>query len=842
MAEFSIQGVFGAASLTDARRPGLWSHDTGGASDLTIESQGGQSVTAYALSNGALTHQGTSAVATDLVDWIAAGKSWAVRAETLDRLAPGEGQKLYLNDQGQPGMSAAILPLDLDAGRVYITALPGEEGLYTLRSEGDGLTTEYHRPDTDGTYAATPTAMTALDINGTPHVAVASAGVEHGLTLYSVASTGALTAVDSLGAEEGVGISGPTTLKTAEVAGESLIIMGSAGSSALSVFAASDSGDLGLRSHVIDTLNTRFGGLSGLDAVELGGQTYLVAGGADDGLSLFLVLPGGQLAHLDTMADRTDTALANVSAIELLAEDTTLHVFATSQAEVGLTHLSVEFPASQQVLEGTDAAETLTGGAGDDILFDGMGADVLTGGPGADVFVLDADAATDRIADFSPDEDRVDLSAWGPLYALDQLVITNRDDGAQIAFADEVLILQTTDGQGLTLQDFVDTDMLGLPPGPQTRPSDPVESDDPRPDIADDLMGTDEADTLMGGGGDDTIDGGAGDDVLDGGPGNDILLGSTGSDDLDGGPGNDRLEGGAAHDVLRGGDGRDTLIGGTGADTLFGGGGDDILESKSAFDELYGGSGHDRLTGGIGADLLHGDAGNDTLFGNTGVDTLFGGEGDDWISPGNGADEASGGPGDDFIIGRTGWDTLHGNDGNDSLYGSDGQDQLFGGDGDDFASGGYGWDYIDGGPGDDSLYGNIGADTLIGGDGHDFLSGATGDDWLIGGNGNDSLYGNQGVDRINGGAGDDLLRGGTLRDTFVFNPGFGADTITDFEDFQDILEVNTDLTNATDAQSLLSAHGRMVDAGVELDFGSGNTILLEGISDLSSLTDNFVLV
>src|SRR6056297_1028830 len=520
MAEFSIQGVVGTANLTDARRPGLWAHDTGGAFDLTIESQGGQSVTTYTLSNGTLSHQGTSAVASDLVGWSAAGQSWAVRAETLDRLSPGEGQKVYLNDQGQSGISATMLPLDLGSGRVYITALPDEEGLYTLRPEGDGLTMAYHRPDTSGTYAATPTAMTAVDINGTPHVAVASSGAEHGLTLYSVASTGALTAVDSLGAEEGVGISDPTTLKTVEVAGESLILMGSAGSNALSVFAASDAGGLSLLSHVLDTLNTRFGGLTALDAAQLGGQTYVVAGGADDGLSLFLILPGGQLAHLDTISDGPDTALSNVSAIELLAEETTLHVFATAQAELGLTHLSVEFPLSQQVITGGNSAETLTGGAGDDVLFDGAGADRLSGAAGADVFVFTLDGETDRITDFEPGQDIVDLSGWGRLYTLDQLTITGRSDGAQITFGNEDLILQTTGGQALTLQDFAETDMLGLPLGPQTQPLDPDPASDPAHDAANTLMGTDEADTLVGGGGDDTINGAPGADLLEGDSGN----------------------------------------------------------------------------------------------------------------------------------------------------------------------------------------------------------------------------------------------------------------------------------------------------------------------------------
>jgi Ca2+-binding RTX toxin-like protein len=842
MAAFSIQAVVGTADLTDARRPGLWAHEVDGTPRLTIESQGGQSVTTYSLSNGTLSHEATSAVATDLMGWIAADRSWSVRAETLDRLTPDEGQKVYLNDQGQPGVSATMLPLDLDGGRVYVTALPGEAGLYSLRPEAGDLTTAHYLADSDGTYAAAPTAMTALDINSAPHVAVASGGTESGLTLYRVSSTGGLTALGSLGAEEGVGISDPTALRTVEVAGESLVVMAASGSGTLSVFAVSDAGTLSLRSHTLDTLNTRFGGVTALDTAQIDGQTYLVAGGADDGLSLFLILPGGQLAHLDTIADGTDTALANVSAVELLAEDTTLHVFATAQAEVGLTHLSVEFPPSQQVITGSDAAETLTGGAGDDVLFDGAGADWLTGAAGADVFVFALDGETDGITDFQPGEDIVDLSGWGRLYTLDQLVITGLGDGAQIAFGNEVLILQTADGQGLTLQDFVETDMLGLPPGPQTRPSDPVEPGDSTSETAYTLTGTDEADTLVGAGGDDTINGGAGGDLLEGGGGNDILTGATGSDDIRGGPGNDRLEGEAAHDVLRGGDGRDTLIGGIGADTLLGGAGDDILESESAFDVLHGGGGHDRLTGGIGADLLYGDPGNDTLLGNTGVDTLFGGDGDDWMSPGNGADEASGGAGNDFLIGRTGWDTLYGNEGDDSLYGSNGEDRLFAGDGNDFASGGYGWDYIEGGPGNDSLYGNIGADTLIGDGGHDLLSGATGDDWLYGGDGNDTLYGNQGIDLVDGGAGDDLLRGGTLRDTFVFKPGFGADTITDFEDFQDILVIDRDLTSATDAQDLLSSQGRVVDQGVELDFSDGHMILLEGITDLSALSDNIVFV
>src|SRR6056297_3653736 len=113
MAGFSKQGVIGTAELTDARRPRLWVAQTDDGASLMIESQGGQSLSTHSLSNGTLSHQTTSPVASDLIGWTAAGRSWAVRAETLDRLALEEGQKLYLNNQGQPGFSATFLPLDL---------------------------------------------------------------------------------------------------------------------------------------------------------------------------------------------------------------------------------------------------------------------------------------------------------------------------------------------------------------------------------------------------------------------------------------------------------------------------------------------------------------------------------------------------------------------------------------------------------------------------------------------------------------------------------------------------------------------------------------------------------
>jgi len=65
-----------------------------------------------------------------------------------------------------------------------------------------------------------------------------------------------------------------------------------------------------------------------------------------------------------------------------------------------------------KAINGSAGRDTLTGTAGDDRINGGVGADVLTGGAGADTFVYTSlRDAGDRITDFAPGTDRIDLSA-----------------------------------------------------------------------------------------------------------------------------------------------------------------------------------------------------------------------------------------------------------------------------------------------------------------------------------------------------------------------------------------------------------------------------------------------
>ncbi len=198
-------------------------------------------------------------------------------------------------------------------------------------------------------------------------------------------------------------------------------------------------------------------------------------------------------------------------------------------------------------------------------------------------------------------------------------------------------------------------------------------------------------------------------------------------------------------------------------------------------DHLIGGEGDDHINGFRGSDILEGNAGDDELIGGSGWDDLDGGSGDDFLDGGSGSDDLVGGDGDDELIGGSGWDDLDGGSGDDFLDGGSGSDDLFGGDGNDDLIGGGGWDDLDGGTGNDLLDGGDGLDDLEGGEGNDTLLGGDGRDDLSGGAGEDTLDGGEDRDTLNGGIGDDILTGGEDRDTFIFAPGDGNDTITDFD-------------------------------------------------------------
>ena len=745
---------------------------------------------------------------------------------------PGQ---VRLFGSGSTEAYSAMEHLQIGTRSFVVSAALGGTGLISREVTATGALVAVSQVTTGAAVQGLDIGAMAVAQVGALRLVLAVSAFGDRLLSFQMSDTGTLTAGASLGGAEGLWIAAPCVLETAQLGGVSYALVGSAGSSTISVVQLAATGAMTVTDHVIDSLATRFQGIGALEVVTVGDRVFVIAGGGDDGLTLMVLLPTGRLLHLDTIPDTMLTALSNVSALAARWTGTAIEVFTAGRAEAGIGRFRIDVGTPAPMLLGAAGADTLTGdaradlisggagadllsgGAGADILIDGAGSDTLFGGAGADTFVLVVDGMADEVRDFRVTEDRLDLSAWGMLYDVRQLAITATATGATIRFGSETLVLITDTGSPLAANALTNAHIVNLqhsPPAVVETPP-PVAGPILGTTGADTLTGGASGDTLMGAGGDDRLLGEAGADSLDGGDGQDQLFGGLGVDTLDGGSGNDALSGGDGGDLLRGGlgndtlggdagndsmdggDGQDQLFGGLGADTLDGGSGNDLLDGGDDNDLLRAGLGDDTLFGGTGNDSLDGAEGSDQLFGGVGDDTLDGGTwGQDVLSGGDGSDVLRGMAGDDTLNGDGGNDNLAGGDGNDAIYGGDGTDTLDGGAGNDLQGGGAGNDVLRGGLGDDSLNGDTGNDLLEGAEGSDRLFGGAGDDtldggsgtfdWLWGGDGadvlrggadNDSLAGDAGDDQLDGGTGNDLLQGGAGADRLM--GGDGDDSLQD---------------------------------------------------------------
>ncbi len=368
----------------------------------------------------------------------------------------------------------------------------------------------------------------------------------------------------------------------------------------------------------------------------------------------------------------------------------------------------------------------------------------------------------------------------------------------------------------------------------------------------------------------------------------------TSVENLETGLGADRLSGSGVANVIDSGGGEDTVEGLEGDDTLRGGADNDMLYGEidplGVYQPLLGTvTGNDSIFGDQGDDTLNGQLGDDTLDGGEGTDTaLFSGSVDIDVSlkiagaqaTGHGNDtlisieNLTSGEGDDRLKGDTEANLLTSNGGKDKLFGGDGNDTMISGDGNDSLRGGFGDDVFNGGADQDTAifhraidttvdlnvagaqatgHGN---DTLIdiedvrtaGGNDHitgdneaNFLKSRLGNDTLLGGVGDDTLKGGAGEDTLQGDAGNDRLLGGADADEFVFEDGFGNDTITDFDPLEIGEQINLrNVTAITSFTDLIANHVSPAGSNTIIDDGAGNTIRLTGVSISDLSADDFI--
>ena len=335
------------------------------------------------------------------------------------------------------------------------------------------------------------------------------------------------------------------------------------------------------------------------------------------------------------------------------------------------------------IISGNSGGQALDGGPENDVITGFGGDDQLTGGGGNDIFAYPERLfGDDLITDFTPGQDRIDLSALGIAdFATLRPFMIETGGNCTIEFfyngAFESITIEGVARSQLSASDFIFNAS--------------TTAFSPAPTLSDDL--------LFGGNGDDALSGDAGDDTLVSGAGSDTLNGGAGFDTLTSGSGSDvfaytarQFDGDVITDFVQGSDrinlsafgvadlatlapfivqnGADSVISLffngeietitikgilpnqlTASDFIFNAATTAVMPTSSALDDV--------LFGGNGADTLNGGPGDDTLVGGNEVDRLDGGQGDDKLIGGAGADTLVGGIGLDTLTGGSESDVFH---------------------------------------------------------------------------------------------------------------------------------------------------------------------------------------
>lgn len=291
------------------------------------------------------------------------------------------------------------------------------------------------------------------------------------------------------------------------------------------------------------------------------------------------------------------------------------------------------FDNAQNMISGTDQADTLVGSSGNDTLDGKLGADTMTGGNGNDVYVVDN--ASDRAVETNTSTSQIDTVqasvSWTLGANLENLVLTG---------------VSAINGTGNERDNFITGNAANNV-----------------------LNGAAGADSMSGGDGNDTYYVDNADDTVietnsNAAPGGvdsvhsslaaytlsnnveRLYIDSTGAANGTGNALDNTLFAGAGNNVLDGRDGNDTVsferaLSGvtvnlsTSAQQNTAGSG---LDTVKFFENLTGSAYADSLSGNSAANVLNGGAGNDTLVGGSGDDRLIGGAGTDNLTGGTGAD------------------------------------------------------------------------------------------------------------------------------------------------------------------------------------------------------------
>jgi VCBS repeat protein len=187
---------------------------------------------------------------------------------------------------------------------------------------------------------------------GTSTYLYAAGVLDNGISTFFVdAATGALTPGAGAAyhwadpAESGAGshnaLEGVRALATAVIGGTTYLFAAASIDSAFSAFTVAPTGALSPYQSVLDNTTFRLGGASAIATALVGGNTYIFVGGTEDGISVFLLPPGGSINNVFNLGDNATLHLDNVSDLSTANIGGTTYLFAAGHDDDGVSVFTV---------------------------------------------------------------------------------------------------------------------------------------------------------------------------------------------------------------------------------------------------------------------------------------------------------------------------------------------------------------------------------------------------------------------------------------------------------------------------------------------------------------------
>ena len=608
-------------------------HMTQGANDVRVTSQSG-SIWDIDHTTGAIFSVTLETDGFNEAQYLTSGgRSFVVRlgqaevlvyADTFQALAwDMRGAAFYWPANGSSLGSDAALVVSLGGGRILMGS-PRDGMAMVLRFDRSGAVIQE-----DVFQSSDLVGISGMAV-GTGDVTLINA-LQNTVAVLEVSDQGKISLNNPIGPAVGLPTIQPTDLVTIDTDTGPMTIVASRGTSSLAVLRRDNDGFTVL-DYIVDDRTTRFDQVFALSHLSIGDRHFIAASGMDQGITFYEVLSSGKLVFITNFVHGINDEYPQYTDYDLLFINNEVKVIFKLKSELGYVAHLLDFSAlsnfhdptsyMNQLLSAKLGGDVLGGGSGSDILIDNDGRDDLSGGPGGDIFVLGHDGQTDRILDFDPAQDIVDLSLWPMLYSVDQLDIATTDQGMVLTYQNEELILILADaGAGSAVGtvnyrfatrydiDLAPVEMATLPHDPEPWSAEvlmagpaqityefphmsyqPIGANSPQPQFVmltlrdtfafDDGVGLGSEIQQLG-----TSTSSSTTPVL-GSKYSEYISGTVGHDELFGFYGADDLLGGAGNDVLRGGSGADRLYGGDGQDTLYGGLGDDLLIGGADADQF----------------------------------------------------------------------------------------------------------------------------------------------------------------------------------------------------------------------------------------------------------------